>query len=287
MRKRAKSVPVNRLPAEIESGIVINKVSHGSQLGLDESHSHRHDYHIFLLVEKGEIYAEIDFNTCILKTNSITYIHPTQIHRIISLERSSFYLFGITADNLNEEYFRLLEQVILPSGPLELQAGIADVLFRSILLCMEVYDRRKERLYRTVLRDQCNSFAGQCISQYMQNRERTYRSTRPEAITKSFRLLLEQKFATMNKPADYANALHISSVYLRECVRKVTGLSPSEFIQNRIVLEAKRLLYYSDKTVKEIAIALGYEDYSYFSRLFKKNAGVTALEFRNQIQKPN
>ena len=52
-------------------------------------------------------------------------------------------------------------------------------------------------------------------------------------------------------------------------------------IKNRIILEAKRLLYHSDKSVKEIATELGYEDYAYFSRLFAKTTGITALAFRN------
>jgi AraC family transcriptional activator of pobA len=49
-----------------------------------------------------------------------------------------------------------------------------------------------------------------------------------------------------------------------------------------VILEAKRLLYYSDKSVKEIAAALGFDDYPYFSRLFTKVTGMTALVFRNK-----
>jgi len=65
-------------------------------------------------------------------------------------------------------------------------------------------------------------------------------------------------------------------------IRSTTGHAVSYHIQQRIVLQAKRMLRYSNQTVKEIAFALGYEDYPYFTRLFKKVAGVSAVAFRNK-----
>ena len=54
----------------------------------------------------------------------------------------------------------------------------------------------------------------------------------------------------------------------------------SYWIQHELVLEAKRLLYYSDLTVKEVAFALGYDDHAYFSRLFSKVTGMSPGSFR-------
>ncbi|MEZ0453718.1 helix-turn-helix domain-containing protein [Sphingobacterium thalpophilum] len=65
-------------------------------------------------------------------------------------------------------------------------------------------------------------------------------------------------------------------------MKDVTGQTVSQHIQDRVILEAKRLLYHSDKSVKEIAFELGYDDYPYFSRLFAKNTGISALAFRNK-----
>ena len=75
---------------------------------------------------------------------------------------------------------------------------------------------------------------------------------------------------TTKRPTEYADTLNISSDYLNECVKNTTGNSVSYQIQQRIILELKRLLYYSDKSVKEISFEPGYEDYPYFSRLFTK-----------------
>lgn len=87
---------------------------------------------------------------------------------------------------------------------------------------------------------------------------------------------------TAKRPTENAEQLNISTSYLNECVKNTTGHSVSYHIQQRVILEAQRLLYYSDGSVKEIATELGYDDYPYFSRLFTKVAGMSALAFKNK-----
>lgn len=284
MRKKTPIIPINRLASEVETGIIIEEIAYKEGINSPEAkHSHRHDYHIFLVVKKGEIHVEIDFEEHILGADSIIYIHPSQIHRIVNLSASSsFYLLGISSENLGEVYLRLLEQLILPARPLKPDSAILEVLFSTIVLCQVIQKRKSDRLYGTLIKDYCNSFVGVIVSQYLEHQENAESLNRFEIITKEFRLLLEKKFTGMKKPSNYADALHISVAYLRECVRNTTGISISQHIQNRIVLEAKRLLYYSQKSIKEIANELGYEDHAYFSRFFKKNVGITAVEFRRK-----
>ncbi len=81
-----------------------------------------------------------------------------------------------------------------------------------------------------------------------------------------------------------AAQLHITPLYLNEIVKEITGFPASYWIHQEIMLEAKRLLYYTNLDVKQIAFDLGYEDHAYFSRFFKKNTGLTAGEFRNTKQ---
>lgn len=106
--------------------------------------------------------------------------------------------------------------------------------------------------------------------------------TRYEIITKAFKAVLESSFITAKSPSEYAEKLNISTPYLNECIKNTTGFSTTHHIQQRIILEAKRLLYHSDKSIKEIAAELGYDDYPYFSRLFTKITGISALAFRNK-----
>lgn len=107
---------------------------------------------------------------------------------------------------------------------------------------------------------------------------------RVQSIAKDFRKLLLQKFITVKKPADYAAMLNISPAYLNEVVKQSTGLPVTYWIQQQVLLEARRLLYYTDMTVKEIAHALGFEDHTYFTRLFTKNIKCPPLAFRRQYR---
>jgi AraC-like DNA-binding protein len=107
---------------------------------------------------------------------------------------------------------------------------------------------------------------------------------RPVLINRQFRKLLSHEFKTRKSPAEYAEALNISLTYLNEVVKKTTGFAVSYWIHMEIVLEAKRLLYHSESSVKEIAYALGYDDPAYFARLFKRMVSVTPGDFRRSYR---
>jgi AraC-like DNA-binding protein len=109
--------------------------------------------------------------------------------------------------------------------------------------------------------------------------------SRPVQLAQDFKKLLVEHVRTLKSPSAYAAKLNVSETYLNEALKKATGLSVSYWIQQEVILEAKRLLYYSQLNVKEIAHALGYEDHAYFSRLFKKAEGVTPLAFKADYRK--
>jgi AraC-like DNA-binding protein len=83
--------------------------------------------------------------------------------------------------------------------------------------------------------------------------------------------------------ADYAEMLNKSPKTLSNLFKKYNEKSPLQIIQNRIILEARRLLRYSDKSIKEIAYVIGYEDIQSFSRFFKKMEGVSPSEFKKTV----
>jgi AraC-like DNA-binding protein len=101
-------------------------------------------------------------------------------------------------------------------------------------------------------------------------------------LFKDFSLLVEQNFRTMHTVTDYANRLGISPKSITKHFQKLGAKKPSEFIKNRILLEAKRLLIYTDKTVKEIAFELGFNDPAYFTRFFTKTILKSPLQFKKE-----
>ena len=79
--------------------------------------------------------------------------------------------------------------------------------------------------------------------------------------------------------------MNITQKHLNRIVKSITHKTTTEIITERIVLEAKRQLLYTDKTLNEIALDLGFTDYTYFSRLFKKYVTITASDFRKSYRK--
>lgn len=77
-----------------------------------------------------------------------------------------------------------------------------------------------------------------------------------------------------------ADSLHLSSNYFGDLIKKETGKSAQEYIQQKTMNMAKELLTESDKSISEIAYTLGYQYPQYFSRAFKKIEGCTPNEFR-------
>jgi len=243
--------------------------------------SHREDRHSFFLLESGTVTIEIDFQKFEIKAPSVVYMHPDQVHRILKLENMKVSSLAINNESLNPEYLKLLEG-LTPAKPLILEQETFSIITEAVSLCIKFSERKNDKLYHSLLKDSCNALVALVISQYLAFAKSTDKLTRFKLIANAFKSLLESNFISVKSPAAYAQQLNISTPYLNECVKNATGYSVSYHVQQRIILEAKRLLYHSDRSVKEISCALGYDDYPYFSKLFNKAAGMTPLTFRNK-----
>jgi len=104
-------------------------------------------------------------------------------------------------------------------------------------------------------------------------------------LFKGFSLLVEQNYKTLHSVTEYANRLGISPKSLTKHFQKIGLQTPSDFIKNRIILEAKRQLLYSSDSVKQIAFNLGYNDPAYFTRFFTKSTTKSPLLFKTDYKK--
>jgi AraC-like DNA-binding protein len=94
---------------------------------------------------------------------------------------------------------------------------------------------------------------------------------------------IETHFRTLRTPGDYGKLLHISVKALNKACKTHFNKTLTSLIAERLIIEAKRELYLTSKPVRQIAFELGYEDEFYFSRFFKKNAGVSPQLFRDTV----
>jgi YesN/AraC family two-component response regulator len=102
-------------------------------------------------------------------------------------------------------------------------------------------------------------------------------------ILQNLKDAIERHYRTKHSASDYAEALNISPKALAKIAKTHFGKTLTDLIAERIVIEAKRELYLTNKPVKEIAQELGYDDEFYFSRFFKANADVSPQTYRNTV----
>ncbi|REG98129.1 helix-turn-helix domain-containing protein [Flavobacterium aquicola] len=102
-------------------------------------------------------------------------------------------------------------------------------------------------------------------------------------ILQNLKNFIEQNFKTKHSASDYADLLNISPKALAKITKNHFNKTLTNLIAERIIIEAKRELYLTNKPVKEIAYDLGYDDEHYFSRFFKINAEVSPQTYRDTV----
>ena len=103
-------------------------------------------------------------------------------------------------------------------------------------------------------------------------------------LLKRFKDLLETNYKKWHGAAEYASQLHITPDHLSKVLRSLTGRSTKEHIQGRITTAAKRMLYFSDLSTKEIGYELGFSEPANFSAFFKRCTGESPSTFRSEAQ---
>ncbi len=99
----------------------------------------------------------------------------------------------------------------------------------------------------------------------------------------NFRNHLEENFCKIHTVAEYASIFNVSTKTLTNCTKEISRQTPLEIINERIILEARRLLAYSKRNVNEIGFELGFEDPSYFVKFFKRYMKISPRDFRKNI----
>lgn len=102
-------------------------------------------------------------------------------------------------------------------------------------------------------------------------------------VLQNLKDIIEKDFRTKHSASDYAKTLNISTKALAKITKMHLNKTLTELISARIIIEAKRELYLTNKAIKEIAYELGYDDEYYFSRFFKANADVSPQLYRDTV----
>ena len=274
-------LPIHRSSQLTEFGVYLKTVVSRASASSDRyAFSHTDDYYFFGFIEGGQCCLNIDFEEYTFGKGSLAIILPGQVHRIIDASNLSAKFLVIDSVLVDKEEKRTLERYGCP------QRQISDISELKLLLslldrklgCMKNPSAKAivQRLTTVIVGLVVYNVANTMIAQS----EFQSTMTRHMEIVWEFRDLLENNIRINRSPSFYAGRLNITVAYLNEAVNAVLGTSVSRHIQDEIILLAKRKLVYTTASVKEIAHSLGFDDYSYFTRLFTKVAGVSPTLFR-------
>lgn len=281
-------IPVHQLSEGTSLGLQLKRFERGVFSSNDDKviGVHRDDHYLFFVLAAGTASINIDFQEMPLPAPCIFYVLPSQVHQRICGETASGWFVAVDTGLVPPECREVFEGSLFLQQPQVLNNDRLRQCRDLLTLLWDQYDEVQTGTFAVMaLHALLRSFLAVAAACYDGSSDTDTKVSRPVQLTARFRDLLRSELRTLKGPAEFAARLHISETYLSEVLKKTTGFPASYWIQQEVMMEAKRLLSYSQLSVKEIAHELGYEDHSYFSRLFRKVTGVPAMTFRDQYRK--
>jgi AraC family transcriptional activator of pobA len=248
---------------------------------------HKHSFYEILWTEKGISKQTIDYKEYEVLPNSLFFISPNQVHQFEEwkilkggtiLFTEDFFLLN---HNNRERLFELSFLDNFYANPcIQLNTkNFADIKQTIDLLVSE--QKRADRslmitqMYLHIMLAQVQRYIDKEIEKPV--------SKKYLIIFKQFKILLERHFTENKTAAFFARQLNITKHHLNIVTKNITGKTAGDVIRARSILEAKRLLTFSDNSISEIAFQLNYTDSSYFAKTFKAETNQTPLAFKNEM----
>lgn len=246
---------------------------------------HKHDFYLTVLITHGSGIHEVDFEIYNVVAGTLFILQPGQMHYWNFSEDIEGYVFFHNAHFFDEGY---------------LTTSIKDFEFFASLQNPPVVHLKELALHSI------GSNMKELVEEY--SSEQSYKSSKIRALmnlvyievarnytplfsiasqtylkkVREFEELIELNFKRMKFARDYASQLNITEKHLNRIVKNCLNKTSTAMIQDRVLLEAKRMLMHSKMNITEISSELGFNESSYFIRFFKQKTGNTPLEFVKQ-----
>lgn len=244
---------------------------------------HRKDYYLFVFARRGNSRHWVDMTPYQTRDNTFYIFGPNQV--IVKEEPKCMWGTALAFD---KAFLAIHDHAALAQLPVirnvqhvhELLLTEPDILLIEDLLSriqkeFSVPGQWQQRMitaHLTVLLTY--------LSRLYSEQQAQEPSSGEKQLLKKYQAVIEENFRTVHQVSDYASMLSVSPGHLREVIKAQSGKPAIAHIQERMVLEARRMLFHTEYSLKEIGYDLGFSDASYFSRFFKRETGATPAEYR-------
>lgn len=228
----------------------------------------------------------VDFNSIKISPNSILFINKNSVLQFPNTKnlKAKSILFTDSFFSKSDTDRKFLRSTLLFNSLTtisQIQIEQSNILFSNIFNQIEIeYTTDKDCYHSDILRNNLNNL--------LLHSERELKKQNLTTLIKDvnldyallFKDLLDIHYKTNKKVSFYSDHMYISPKRLNKATHKVFGKTPKEVINDRILLEAKRLLVHTNDSIKEIGYVLGFEEATNFIKYFKKITKKTPVEFR-------
>src|SRR6186713_1293007 len=262
-----------------ENSFLLNLIEADNEESVNETKPHSHNMYILSFLYEGTIPHYADFERKPVQAPALLILNPDQIHIHTSTKGCKIYSLIFSPDFIHgesKELYAFLQSLFSQYTVQLTDQELSEIDTYIQHLRIECEDKNKGdfmiiKMLVNIIVIYCSKIVNRFIGPVNGKSELYYR----------FLILLRKKLDKYHQVTEYARDLNVSTDVLNQIVKDRTGKSPKQMIDEQLLLEAKRALYWSEATVKEIGWTLGFETDSYFIRFFKKSTGITPKQYRD------
>jgi AraC family transcriptional regulator, transcriptional activator of pobA len=252
----------------------------------DASEPHRRSNYSLTILLSGESTQYIDFEKYVVKAPALVMLMPDQIYRysgdslseIVNISFSPEFLLPETSASGMVCWACVFEKAIveLTDAQLKELLGFARLMLRET--------DNPQPLSELIIRSQLKSLMAATARLPQLDIASIQSDTLSNRIVRQFNELSDVHYKDKTQVAHYADMMFVTPGHLNDTIKSALGKTAKQIIDEKRITEAKRLLYWGEQTIKEIAGQLNFEDDGYFNRFFKKHTGATPASFQKSIR---
>jgi AraC-like DNA-binding protein len=262
-----------KLTKEVTEPVLLNPVD-----------PHRHDHEELLIITHGKPVHYLDFTKEELQSPVIVYVAQGKVHSFIPDAETQGWIIRYKNELVPQSRFNFYSN-FLDQIKYQLSDDYCSTTLNSLCEIM-LKEYQQEPVNYQIIKHLLSALLAKLESDSRKEYLDSQSANHSQHITfNNFLKILEFNFMRAESTDFYAEKLNMSSRNLNLISQSVFGKSITEIIETRKLIEARALLLNTGKSVSEIGYDLGYNEKSYFSRVFRKKTGVTPTEFREQMHK--
>lgn len=249
---------------------------------------HRKDYFLVVFIRQADSRQWLDMKSYQLKNNTVYFYGPGRV-----IVKEAFTRMWSTGIAFTQGFLSFQENAALSKLPIiqnpmnahELLVNDADIDFIEDMLAKINVEYLTPGEWQQRMLGSYLSLLLTYLSRLYTAQYEHQGTSADQLLLKDFQLKINDRFRELHEVGDYAALLNISAGHFSEVVKAQSGKPAIKHIHERLILEASRLLFHTNQSLKEIAFDLGFSDASYFNRFFKRETNTTPAQYRNTIRK--